>query len=43
MNNQEKDEIKEVHRKMYYKIKNDLKSDLFIKNEGKLVNFKYNE
>jgi len=43
MEEEEKSKLRELHKKMYYDIKNKLKEDLFIKKEGKLINFKYNE
>lgn len=43
MEEEEKDELRELHKKMYYSIKNKLKEDLFTKKEGKLINFRYNE
>lgn len=43
MNDEDKDKIKIIHKEMFFKMKNNLKEEFFIKKEGKLIEFKYNE
>jgi hypothetical protein len=42
-NEDHKEEIKTIHKKFYYSVKNKIKEELYIKLEGDLEKFTYNK
>lgn len=43
MNDEDKNKIKNIHKKFYINIKKNIKEEFFVKEEGDLIEFKYNE